>query len=67
MFLSITNIFEIFTIDSKIKNISYFIIKNYKSIQAQIKKNNFPLKNQFQKEFLNILKKNESAPKKKFL
>ena len=34
-----------------------FIIRNYKSIQAQIKKNNFPLKNQFQKEFLNILKK----------
>ena len=34
-----------------------FIIRNYKSIQAQIKKNNFPLKNQFEKEFLNILKK----------
>ena len=34
-----------------------FIIRNYKSIQAEIKKNNFPLKNQFQKEFLNILKK----------
>jgi len=41
---------------SLIKTASY-IIKNYKSIQAQIKKNNFPLKNQFQKEFLNILKK----------
>jgi hypothetical protein len=34
-----------------------FIIRNYKSIQSQIKKNNFPLKNQFQKDFLNILKK----------
>ena len=34
-----------------------FIIRNYKSIQAKIKKNNFPLKNQFQKEFRYILKK----------
>lgn len=41
---------------SLIKTIN-FIISNYKLIQAQIKKNNFPLKSQFQKEFLNILKK----------
>ena len=40
---------------SLIKTIN-FIIRNYKSIQTQIKKNNFPLKNQFQKKFLDILK-----------
>ena len=40
---------------SLIKTIN-FIISNYKSIQNQIKKNNFPLKNQFQKKFLDILK-----------
>ena len=34
-----------------------FIIKNYRKIQKTIKKNNFPLKNEFQKQFLNILKK----------
>lgn len=34
-----------------------FIINNYKLIQLQIKKNNFPLKENFEKDFVRILKK----------
>jgi glycosyltransferase involved in cell wall biosynthesis len=34
-----------------------FIIKNYRKIQETIKKNNFPLKDEFQKKFLNIINK----------
>ena len=34
-----------------------FIIRNYRKIQKIIKKNNFPLKNEFQKQLLNIVKK----------
>ncbi len=41
---------------SLIKTINY-IMNNYKLIQSKIKKNNFPFKNEFQSEFLNIIKK----------
>jgi len=34
-----------------------FIINNYKLIQLQIKNNNFPLKENFEKDFVSILKK----------
>ena len=34
-----------------------FIIRNYSKIQKIIKRNNFPLKNEFQKQLLNIVKK----------
>jgi len=41
---------------SLIKTIN-FIINNYKLIQLQIKNNNFPLKENFEKDFVSILKK----------
>ena len=40
-----------------------FIMKNYHKIQKTIIKNNFPFKNEFQNEFLNIIKKHESDSK----
>jgi hypothetical protein len=42
-----------------------FIIKNYSKIQKKIKNNNFPSKNDFQNNLLNIIKKNENNSKKK--
>ena len=50
----------VYVCDRKVASLSKkvnFIIKNYRKIQKTIKKNNFPLKNEFQKQFLNLLKK----------
>ena len=43
-------------VTSFIKTVN-FIINNYKLVQQQIKNNNFPLKKNFEKDFVQILKK----------
>ena len=43
-------------VTSLIKTVN-FIINNYKLIQLQIKNNNFPSKENFEKDFVHILKK----------